>query len=72
MDTVFSPQLRSWMYGISVALIPLLVTAGVLAGDSAQQVLNLVAAVLGLGNAGLATAYRPTKADGEHYDGIDQ
>ncbi|WP_341741295.1 hypothetical protein [Trueperella pyogenes] len=70
MNTVFSPQLRSWLYGISVALIPLLVTAGVLAGDSAQQVLSLVAAFLGLGNAGLATAYRPTRKP-EEYEGTE-
>ncbi|MEW6894452.1 hypothetical protein V3M68_02805 [Trueperella pyogenes] len=70
MNTVFSPQLRTWLYGISVALIPLLVTAGVLAGDSAQQVLSLVAAFLGLGNAGLATAYRPTRKP-EEYEGTE-
>ncbi|MEW6963041.1 hypothetical protein [Trueperella pyogenes] len=70
MNTVFSPQLRSWLYGISVALIPLLVTVGVLAGDVAQQVLSLVAAFLGLGNAGLATAYRPTRKP-EEYEGTE-
>lgn len=70
VEKLFTPEVRTWLYGISVALIPLLVTAGVLAGDSAQQVLNLVAAVLGLGNAGLATAYRPTRKP-EEYEGTE-
>ncbi|WP_406709371.1 hypothetical protein QEV61_04770 [Trueperella pyogenes] len=70
MEKLFTAEVRTWLYGISVALIPLLVTAGVLAGDSAQQVLNLVAAVLGLGNAGLATAYRPTRKP-EEYEGTE-
>ncbi|MGV4329038.1 phage holin [Trueperella pyogenes] len=70
MEKLLTPEVRTWLYGVSVALIPLLVTVGVLAGDVAQQVLSLVAAFLGLGNAGLATAYRPTRKP-EEYEGTE-
>ena len=65
MTKIFKPEVRSWVYGVSVAVIALLVALGVLAPDLDETILNLIAAVLGLGNAGLATAYRPTRpADG--------
>ncbi|VEI13204.1 phage holin [Trueperella bialowiezensis] len=61
MDQVFSPRVRSWIYGVSVALIALLVALGVIADGLDTQILNLVAAVLGLNASALASVYRPTR-----------
>ena len=58
-----SPRTRTYIYTVAVAAIPLLVIAGIIAADDATLWLNLVAALLGLGAAGTATAYRPTKHD---------
>lgn len=58
-----SPRTRTYIYTVAVAAIPLLVIAGIIAADEAALWLNLVAALLGLGAAGTATAYRPTKRD---------
>lgn len=72
MSKFLTPEVRTWIYGISVALIALLVALGVIADGLDDKVLNLVAALLGLGNAGMATAYRPTrKVDPEAYLGPD-
>ena len=49
-----SQQPRTYIYGIVIAAIPLLVAAGFVAQDEAQLWLNLAAALLGLGAAGLA------------------
>ena len=70
--SIFKPEVRSWVYGVSVATISLLVALGVLAPDLDETILNLIAAVLGLGNAGLATAYRPTRAPGDAPDVKEQ
>ena len=56
MSKVFTPEVRAWFYGVSVAVIALLVALGLLDADLDETILNLIAAVLGLGNAGLATA----------------
>ena len=61
MSKIFKPEVRSWFYGVSVAVIALLVALGLLDVDLDETILNLIAAILGLGNAGLATAYRPTR-----------
>ena len=49
-----SQQHRTYIYGIVIAAIPILVAAGFIAPDDAQLWLNLAAALLGLGAAGLA------------------
>lgn len=54
-------HVRAYLYRIATALIPLLVVLGVVAGDQAQLVLNVVAAVLGVGASGLAAANTTTK-----------
>lgn len=64
MTKIFTPEVRTWFYGVSVAAIALLVALGLLDADLDETILNLIAAVLGLGNAGLATAYRPTRVPG--------
>ena len=61
MSTILTPKVRSWIYGVSVALIALLVALGVIADGLDTQILNLIAAVLGLNSAALASVYRPTK-----------
>ena len=45
---------RAYLYRVAVALIPILVVAGYVAGDQAQLWLGEAAAVLGVGSAGLA------------------
>lgn len=67
MSKILTPAVRTWFYGVSIAVIALLVALGLLDADLDDTILNLIAAVLGLGNAGLATAYRPTRPPGELY-----
>ena len=71
MSKILTPAVRTWFYGVSVATIALLVALGLLDADLDDTILNLIAAVLGLGNAGLATAYRPTRVPGDAPD-IDE
>jgi thiosulfate reductase cytochrome b subunit len=54
MDKFWTMQRRSWLYSIMVALVPLLVAVGLLTGDTAQLVLNVVAAVLAVGGGSMA------------------
>jgi len=54
MDKFWNMQRRAWLYSIMVALVPLLVAVGLLTGETAQLVLNVVAAVLAVGGGGLA------------------
>lgn len=51
---ITDPAVRRYIYGISVAAIAVLVVLGLLSSDQTQVWLNLVAAVLGLGNGVLA------------------
>lgn len=55
-----TPAARTRIYAIACAAVPILVAAGWIAGDQAALWLTLAAAILGLGAAGTATAYRPT------------
>lgn len=45
---------RAWVYGIIVALVPLLVAVGTITGDIAQLILNVAAAILAVGGSTLA------------------
>ncbi len=56
MDRFWTMTRRSWLYSVMVALVPLLVAVGVLTGDIAQLVLNVVAAVLAVSGGGMALA----------------
>ncbi|MDQ0735167.1 hypothetical protein [Arthrobacter agilis] len=56
---IADPAIRKWIYGIVTALIPILVIFGVIGPDESQAWLNLAAAVLGLGAAGLAFPNTP-------------
>lgn len=61
MEKIFTPEVRTYLYGVATASIALLVALGYLADGIDTHILNLIAAVLGLGSSALATAYRPTK-----------
>lgn len=51
-----TPQVRTYLYGVVSASLPLLVTAGFLAPEDVQQWLLLAAALLGFGSNVLAAA----------------
>jgi len=50
----WSMEKRAWLYRIAVAGVPLLVAIGTVTGDMAQLILNVIAAVLGVGAGGMA------------------
>ena len=54
MDKFWTMQRRAWLYSVMVSLVPLLVAVGFLTGDTAQLVLNVVAAVLAVGGGSMA------------------
>ncbi|WGD36835.1 hypothetical protein [Lysinibacter sp. HNR] len=54
-----SEATRLWIYGITAALLPLLIAIGVLTAEHGGLWLNLVAAVLGTGAPALAGANTP-------------
>lgn len=49
-----TPEVRSWLYNVSMAVIPLLVLFGVFDNDVAGQVALIVAAVLGVSSNAVA------------------
>lgn len=51
-----SPQVRTYLYGVSSAAMPLLVTLGVFTDDLAKDILFLCAALLGVGSNLMAAA----------------
>jgi hypothetical protein len=53
------PAVRRWLYGVVVAMIPVLVLFGLISPESVQLWLNLAAAILGLGTTALATVNTP-------------
>lgn len=58
---ITQPKTRAYIYGVSIPLIALLVGLGYLTDGTAGLVLNLVAAVLGVGTSTLAVANTPAK-----------
>ena len=52
----WTAERRAWLYKVAVAAVPLCVSVGIVTGDLAQLVLNVVAAVLGVGAGGMALA----------------
>ena len=58
---ILDPKTRAYIYGISIPLIALLVGLGVVADGTAGLILNLVAAVLGVGTSTLAVANTPPR-----------
>jgi hypothetical protein len=51
---ILNASVRRYIYGISVALVPLLIGYGLFTTDEGNLILNVVAAVLAVGNSALA------------------
>jgi hypothetical protein len=47
-------NIRRYIYGISVALVPLLIGYGLFTTEEGTLILNVVAAILAVGNSALA------------------
>lgn len=47
---------RQWLYKVAVAAVPLMIAVGVVTGEMAQLILNVLAAVLGVSASGMALA----------------
>lgn len=45
---------RAWLYKVAVSAVPLLIAIGIVTDDLAQLILNVIAAVLGVGAGGMA------------------
>jgi hypothetical protein len=56
MGNILTPEVRQWIYNVSMAVIPLLVMFGVFDQDVAGQVALIIAAVLGLSSNAIARA----------------
>jgi len=54
IDKWWTAERRAWLYKIAVAAVPLCVSIGLVTGDMAQLVLNVLAAVLGVSATGMA------------------
>lgn len=52
--TFWTAARRAWLYKVAVAAVPLLIAIGVVTGDMAQLILNVVAAILGVSASGMA------------------
>jgi uncharacterized membrane protein len=52
--TFWNAARRRWLYQVAVAAVPLLIAIGFLTPDLAQLVLNVIAAVLGVGAGTMA------------------
>jgi len=50
----WTAERRRWLYQVAVAAVPLLIAIGFLTEDIAQLVLNVIAAVLGVGAGSMA------------------
>lgn len=56
IEKFWTMRRRSWLYSIATSLIPLLVAIGFMTGDTAQLVLNVLAAILAVGSGSMALA----------------
>jgi hypothetical protein len=64
--TLLDAKTRAWIYGIVGAVVPLLVTLGVLTGEVAGHVMAIAASLLAVGSSALAMAnvpYEPSMDD---------
>lgn len=50
----FNLKTRKQVYAASIALVPILVTAGVVTAEQSGYILNILAAILAVGNSALA------------------
>lgn len=60
---IADPKTRAWVYGVSIPLIALLVGLGYVTDGTAGLILDLIAAVLGLGTSALAVANTDSKPE---------
>lgn len=60
----FTPRVRSWLYLVLTAVIPLLIAYGIVDDHTAPLWVALVAAILGQGTAWLHTPHGDTTHDG--------
>lgn len=58
MSELLSPQVRTYIYGICLAVVPILIGFGVITQEQAPLIIALIGSLLGLGTA---VAHRPTK-----------
>lgn len=50
----WTAERRAWLYKVAVAAVPLLIAVGLVTGEMAQLILNVLAAILGVGAGGMA------------------
>ena len=50
----WNAERRAWLYKVAVAAVPLLIAVGIVTDDMAALVLNVLAAILGVGAGGMA------------------
>ena len=50
----WTAERRAWLYKVAVAAVPLLIAVGIVTDHMAQLILNVVAAILGVGAGGMA------------------
>lgn len=52
----WTAERRQWLYKVAMAAVPLMIAVGVVSGEMAQLILNVLAAVLGVSASGMALA----------------
>jgi hypothetical protein len=52
----WTAERRQWLYQVAVAAVPLMIAVGLVTGEMAQLILNVLAAVLGVSASGMALA----------------
>ena len=53
-EKFWTERRRAWLYKVAVALVPLLVAVGTVTQETAQLILNVIAALLAVGAGGMA------------------
>lgn len=62
MSIIQDPAIRRYVYGVVAAAIPILLLVGLITPDFVTPILNVTAAILGLGTAALALPNTPKSA----------
>lgn len=58
---IADPRVRAYVYAVSIPLLALLVGLGIVTDGTASLILDLAAAVLGVGTSALAVANTPPR-----------
>lgn len=66
MDNMLKPEVRLWVYRVTLAALPLLAIAGVISDSAVAQIGLLAAALLGMGTNALASMNVNTHSTGKH------